>query len=98
MAQRTIRSNILLTLDTITAKVSPINRTTNLQTLETNTAKVNVMNSTYLVFRLHQIAKDPEIADFAKDTRNEFQTFTVGLHICLSLDRDGKSRTPLEPT
>ena len=38
------------------------------------------------------------IAAFARDTANEFHSFTVGLHNCLNLDRGGKYTTPLEPT
>ena len=48
-----------------------------LLTLDTSTAKVSVTNSTYLVFQLHQIAKDCEIADFAKDERSP--NFDCGL-------------------
>ena len=38
------------------------------------------------------------MAAFARDTTNENHSFAVGLHICLSLDRDGNSITPLDPT
>ena len=48
--------------------------------------------------QLHQIVKDPVMAAFARDTTNENHSFAVVLHICLSLDRDGKSRTTLDPT
>ena len=37
------------------------------------------------------------MAAFARDTTNENYSFAVGLCICLSLDTNGKSRTPLDP-